>query len=92
MKIQKKYIEKSVHKAIFEDIGKKDITSNLIGKKKTVTAKVVFREKSILCGKPWIDCFPNFFKSLKLKWNYQEGDIVKKIFMNFFIFMFFYKT
>lgn len=49
-----------------------------MGKKKTVTAKVVFREKSILCGKPWIDCFPNLFKTLKLKWNYQEGDIVKK--------------
>ena len=66
MKIQKKYIEKSVRKAIFEDLGKKDITSNLIFKKKTVTAKVVFREKSILCGKPWIDCFPIFFTSLKL--------------------------
>ena len=78
MNIQKKYIEKSVRSAIFEDLGKKDITSNLIFKKKTVTAKVVFREKSILCGKPWIDCFPNFFTSLKFKWNYKEGDVVKK--------------
>ena len=78
MKIQRNYIEKSVRKAIFEDLGKKDITSNLILKKKTVTAKVVFREKSILCGKPWIDCFPNFFTSLKLKWNYKEGDVVKQ--------------
>ena len=78
MKIQKNYIEKSVRKAIFEDLGKKDITSNLILKKKTVTAIVVFREKSILCGKPWIDYFPNFFTSLKLKWNYKEGDVVKK--------------
>ena len=77
MKIQRNFIEKSVRLAIFEDLGKKDITSNLI-LKKNVTAKVVFREKSILCGKPWIDCFPNYFKSLKLKWNYKEGDIVKK--------------
>lgn len=78
MKIQRNYIEKRVRNAIFEDLGKKDITSNLILKKKTVTAKLVFREKSILCGKPWIDCFPNFFTSLKLKWNYKEGDVVKK--------------
>ena len=67
MKIQINYIEKSVRKAIFEDLGKKDVTSNLILKKKTVTAKVVFREKSILCGKPWIDCFPNFFAKFKIK-------------------------
>ena len=78
MKIQRNYIEKRVRNAIFEDLGKKDITSNLILKKKTVTAKLVFREKSILCGKPWIDCFPNFFTSLKLEWNYKEGDVVKK--------------
>ena len=44
MKIQRNYIEKSVRKAIFEDLGKQDITSNLIFKKKTVTAKVVFRK------------------------------------------------
>ena len=69
MKIQINYIEKSIRNAIFEDLGKKDITTNLILKKKTVTAKVVFREKSILCGKPWIDCFPNFFTSLKSQPN-----------------------
>ena len=34
MKIQRNYIEKSVRKAIFEDLGKKDVTSNLILKKK----------------------------------------------------------
>lgn len=78
MKIQKKNIEKSVRKAIIEDLGGKDITSNLIFKKKNVTAKIIFKESSILCGKPWIDCFPNFFKSLKLKWSYKDGDFVKK--------------
>ena len=79
MKIQRNYIEKRVRNAIFEDLGKKDITSNLILKNKTVTAKIVFREKSILCGKPWIDCFPNFFTSLKLNGTIRKVILLKKI-------------
>ena len=39
MKIQRNYIEKSVRNAIFEDLGKKDITSNLILKKKLLLPK-----------------------------------------------------
>jgi nicotinate-nucleotide pyrophosphorylase (carboxylating) len=78
MQIQKNYIEKSVRKAIIEDLGKKDITSNLIFKKSYATAKIIFKEISVLCGKPWIDSFPNFFPSLRLKWNYNDGDLIKK--------------
>ena len=79
MKIQRNYIEKSVRNAIFEDLGKKDITSNLIFKKKTVTAKLVFGEKSILCGKPWIDCF-YFFTSLKLNGTIRKVILLKKFY------------
>ena len=46
-----------VSKAIKEDLGKKDLTTNLLYRKRkdVVKAFVIANENSILCGKIWFD-------------------------------------
>ena len=74
------YIEDHVKKALEEDIGFGDITTDyLIPEDKRITAKLNSREDAILCG---IDIVEMVFKTLsndvKIQKFFKDGDKVKK--------------
>ena len=74
-----------VSKAIKEDLGKKDLTTNLLyrRRKDVVKAFVIANENSILCGQIWFAEAFNQIKrkykgTAKIKWLKKDGEIIKK--------------
>ena len=81
----KKIATLDVSKAIKEDLGKKDLTTNLLYKKRrdVVKAFVIANENSIFCGKIWFTEAFNQIKrkykgSAKIKWLKKDGETIKK--------------
>jgi len=81
----KKIATKDVAIAILEDLGKKDLTSNLLGREqnKSVTAFVKTNENAILCGRMWFDISFKLIQkkyggSLRIQWFKNDGDKIKK--------------
>ena len=74
-----------VTKAIKEDLGKKDLTTNLLSsrRKDVVRAFVIANENSILCGQIWFatafDQIKRKYKgTAKIKWLRKDGETIKK--------------
>ena len=74
-----------VSKAIKEDLGKKDLTTNLLYRKRkdVVKAFVIANENSILCGQIWFAEAFNQIKrkykgTAKIKWLKKDGEIINK--------------
>lgn len=68
-------ISQVVRFSLAEDIGKGDITAELIPKSKTVTASVISRERGIFCGRPWVDeIFHQLGSSIELNWSSKDGE------------------
>ena len=74
-----------VSKAIKEDLGKKDLTTNLLSsrRKDVVRAFVIANENSILCGQIWFaeafDQIKRKYKgTAKIKWLKKDGETIKK--------------
>ena len=74
-----------VSKAIKEDLGKKDLTTNLLSsrRKDVVRAFVIANENSILCGQIWFattfDQIKRKYKgTAKIKWLRKDGETIKK--------------
>ena len=66
-----------VARALQEDIGSGDITSQLIPAEKTARAVVITREEAIVCGRPWVDeVFRQLDNTTTLEWHVAEGDKV----------------
>jgi len=60
-----------------EDIGTGDITANLIDASVMATARVITREKMILCGQGWFDAvFKALDSDVLIHWFVKEGDEV----------------
>ena len=73
-----------VSKAIKEDLGKKDLTTNLLSsrRKDVVRAYVIANENSILCGQIWFatafDQIKRKYKgTAKIKWLRKDGETIK---------------
>lgn len=67
--------ETNVQAAIDEDVGSGDVTGLLVPDASKVKARVIVREKAILCGAPWFEavmlrCHPE----MQIQWYYAEGD------------------
>ena len=76
---QKKIIQDNIRLSLAEDEAKNDITSKLISTKKIATAKIIFKESSILFGTFWVDeVFKRIDPALKIKWKSKDGDFVNK--------------
>ncbi|GJM12311.1 MAG: nicotinate-nucleotide diphosphorylase (carboxylating) [Pseudohongiella sp.] len=57
-----------------EDIGSGDITAELIPVEKTITAKLISRDRGIFCGRPWADeVFKQVDSTLATEWQIEEG-------------------
>jgi len=71
-------INRNVEIALDEDIGSGDITAQLIPSNKIAQAKVISREKAILCGSDWVNAvFNRISPELKITWAFKDGDTVQ---------------
>ncbi len=71
----KKHIQSLVQTALAEDIGKGDLTAQLIPEFASAHAQLICRDDAILCGRPWFDAvFAAVDESVELVWSATEGD------------------
>ncbi|WP_312484888.1 carboxylating nicotinate-nucleotide diphosphorylase [Stutzerimonas nitrititolerans] len=67
----------NVQAALAEDIGTGDITAQLIPTGRTGCARVISREKAVLCGTAWADeAFRQVDPGLTIEWHAADGDAI----------------
>ena len=72
-------IQKNIKMALEEDIGKMDLSAQLINPKLTVIAYVKSKESALISGILWFNStFHTLDPKIKIKWLIKEGQIVKK--------------
>jgi nicotinate-nucleotide pyrophosphorylase (carboxylating) len=70
-------IIQQVRNALSEDIGTGDITAQLIPAHQPGQARVITRERAIICGKPWVDEVMHQVDNLiRIEWLVTEGECV----------------
>src|SRR5690606_22089254 len=70
-------ITKSVSLALAEDIGDGDITAQLIPEHEQAEARIITRETSVFCGKPWVqEIFKQLDSSVEINWHTDDGEVV----------------
>jgi nicotinate-nucleotide pyrophosphorylase (carboxylating) len=70
-------IIQQVRNALSEDIGTGDITAQLIPAHQPGQARVITRERAVVCGKPWVDEVMRQVDSLiNIEWLVAEGECV----------------
>jgi len=74
IKKYKQVIKNNVQNALMEDIGGGDITSTIFDTSGVSNAKVICRQKAILCGIPWFDeVFRQIDKNIMITWDVKDG-------------------
>ncbi len=72
-------ISKTVKAALEEDIGKGDLTSQLLPEDSHSSALVTCRENAIMCGIPWFnEVYRQLDPKFNITWNVSDGDLLKK--------------
>lgn len=70
-------LARNVRDALFEDIGQRDWTAELLPSNQTVTAQVVVREEAVLCGRDWFDaCIHALDPCAQIHWAFAEGSLM----------------
>ncbi len=78
MQLPPSYIKQQVALALAEDIGKGDVTAELIPADKLAKAKIICREPAILCGTEWVsEIFKQLDTAIQIDWHYQDGDYIQ---------------
>ena len=68
-------IERTVSRALAEDIGSGDITARLIDEGAVATARLFSRENALICGLPWAaEVIRQFDSRIESQWLVQDGD------------------
>jgi nicotinate-nucleotide pyrophosphorylase (carboxylating) len=68
----------SIRLALQEDIGSGDLTATLIPEEHRATARVIVREKAVLCGAPWFEAVMRILDSrINIQWNHAEGALMQ---------------
>jgi nicotinate-nucleotide pyrophosphorylase (carboxylating) len=66
--------ERNIRDALFEDIGQRDWTAELVPAGQRVKARVLVREEAVLCGRDWFDgCVKALDANASVQWQYDEG-------------------
>ncbi len=66
--------ERNIRDALFEDIGRCDWTARLAPAGRRVNARVLARERAVLCGRDWFDgCVKALDPSAQVDWRVDEG-------------------
>lgn len=69
-------ITKSVSLALAEDLGSGDITAQLIPEHEQAEARIITRENSVFCGKPWVqEIFKQLDSSVEINWHTDDGEV-----------------
>ncbi|MFH1604150.1 MAG: carboxylating nicotinate-nucleotide diphosphorylase [Pseudomonadota bacterium] len=64
----------NIQTALSEDIGSGDVTGRLVPENEWVKARVVVREKAVLCGAPWFEgVMIRLNGDIRIDWCYAEG-------------------
>ncbi len=76
-KLLSEAIVTNVQTALAEDIGTGDITAQLIPAGRTGCARVISREKAVLCGTAWADeAFRQVDPDLAIEWHAADGEAI----------------
>lgn len=68
-------LQRNVHDALAEDIGRQDWTALLVPGNRRVVAQVVTKEGAVICGRPWFDaCIRALDPGGRIEWNCAEGE------------------
>lgn len=68
-------IAEDVNRALEEDIGRGDITAELLPATQRAAASVLTREAGVLCGQPWVEeVFRRIDERIALTWLARDGD------------------
>ncbi len=66
-----------VARALAEDIGTGDLTAALVPASAKAHARVITRERAVICGKPWVDAvFAALNPAIVVNWAVHEGAVV----------------
>jgi nicotinate-nucleotide pyrophosphorylase (carboxylating) len=72
-----KYISETVAGALREDVGSGDLTAELIPPSQSAHARVVTREKAVICGAAWFDeVFRQVDPRVKVHWKVRDAERV----------------
>lgn len=67
---------RNVRDALYEDIGRCDWTAMLVPSGRTVRARVMAKERGVLCGRDWFDaCMTACDPAVQVEWTLAEGDV-----------------
>ena len=71
-------VERSVAAALAEDVGDGDLTARLVPATARGRARVITRERAVLCGSDWVDAvFAALDASLQVSWHARDGDSIE---------------
>jgi len=69
--------ERNIRDALFEDVGQRDWTAELVPASQNVKARVIVREDAVLCGRDWFDgCVKALDAKAAVIWHYDEGALM----------------
>lgn len=72
-------IEQNVRTALQEDVGRGDITAELIPATDRARARVISRQDAVICGTAWVDeVFRQVDPQVTIEWLVQDGDRVER--------------
>ncbi len=72
-------VHQMVVNALLEDVGKGDITAQLISESQRFSVRVITREDMVVCGCDWVnEVFYQVDPEVKIFWQVKDGDVVKK--------------
>jgi nicotinate-nucleotide pyrophosphorylase (carboxylating) len=68
-------IARNVGDALAEDVGSGDLTGLLVPADEMRDARIIVREKAVLCGVPWFnEVMRRVDPRIEVQWRYREGD------------------
>jgi nicotinate-nucleotide pyrophosphorylase (carboxylating) len=72
-------INKTVRRALEEDLGTGDVTADLLPQTSTSTAQVICRESAVLCGTAWFEAtYQQLDASIEISWQASDGDVLSE--------------
>jgi nicotinate-nucleotide pyrophosphorylase (carboxylating) len=76
--LSSEHIQSQVAFSLKEDIGSGDITAQLIPDDQEITATIISREHTVLCGQAWVnEVFSQLGGKVSLEWQNNEGDLLE---------------
>lgn len=68
-------VRENVRAALAEDIGTGDLTAQLVPPGEHARARVITRERAVVCGRPWVDeVFRQLDAAVQVQWCCAEGE------------------